>query len=57
MIEKDYSVDTMLANKRKIMECIAHLLGQTSLKEYAHKDYLSSQKEGVGETNISQQIL
>ena len=30
--DKDYSVDTMLANKRKIMECIAHLPGQTSLR-------------------------
>ena len=28
-----------------------------SLKEYAHKDYLSFQKKGVGETNILQQIL
>ena len=25
-----------------------------SLKEYAHKDYLSFQKKGVGETNILQ---
>ena len=27
------------------------------LKEYAHKDYISFQKKGVGETNILQQIL
>ena len=27
------------------------------LKEYAHKDYLSFQKKGVGETNILQQFL
>ena len=27
------------------------------LKKYDHKDYLSFQKKGVGETNISQQIL
>ena len=27
------------------------------LKEYTHKDYLSFQKKGVGETNILQQIL
>ena len=28
----------------------------SDLKEYAHKDYLSLQKKGVGETNILQQI-
>ena len=27
------------------------------LKEYPHKDYLSLQKKGVGETNILQQTL
>ena len=27
------------------------------LMEYTHKDYLSFQKKGVGETNILQQIL
>ena len=30
---------------------------ERNLKEHAHKDYLSFQKKGVGETNILQQIL
>ena len=38
-----------------ILETIG--LADRSLKEYAHKDYLSLQKKGVGETNILQQIL
>ena len=36
----------------------AALPGQSNtLKEYAHKDYLSFQNKGVGETTIWQQIL
>ena len=31
--------------------------GKKVLKEYHHKDYLSLQKKGVGDTNILQQIL
>ena len=37
---------------------VSHLYAQfQDLKEYAHNDYLSFQKKGVGETNILQQIL
>ena len=35
---------------------INHIYEQ-ALKEYAHKEYLSFQKKGVGETNILQQFL
>ena len=33
------------------------ILDKIALKECAHKEYLSFQKKGVGETNIMQQIL
>ena len=36
---------------------VKHYVFIEVLKEYAHKDYVSFQKIGVGETNILKQIL